>query len=98
MARRALGIPQPLINRGSREYDKNEYCPDGRTCNHRFARSGASIATLADVVRHYEKGGIARPSRSPLLAPIQLTDAERRDLVAFMESLTDDGEDPRPSR
>ncbi len=56
----------------------------------------ASIATLADVVRHYEKGGIDRPSRSPLLARIQLADQERLDLVAFMETLT--GEAPRPSR
>lgn len=58
----------------------------------------ASVATLADVVRHYEKGGIDRPSRSPMLLPIQLSDAERLDLVAFMETLTGDGEGPRPSR
>jgi len=58
----------------------------------------ASVATLADVVRHYEKGGIDRPSRSPLLAPIRLSDAERLDLVAFMETLTGDGEGVRPNR
>jgi len=52
----------------------------------------ASLATLDDVMRHYEKGGIDRPSRSPLLVPIQLSDAERGDLVAFMETLTGDGE------
>jgi cytochrome c peroxidase len=46
-----------------------------------------SAATLADVVRHYEKGGIDRPSRSPLMQPIKLTDQERGDLVAFMETL-----------
>jgi len=55
----------------------------------------ASIATLADVVRHYEKGGIDRPSRSPMLVPIQLTEQERLDLVAFMETLTGKNEDPR---
>jgi cytochrome c peroxidase len=54
----------------------------------------ASVATLADVVRHYEKGGIDRPSRSPMMAPIQLTDQEGLDLVAFMETLT--GKDDRP--
>jgi cytochrome c peroxidase len=48
----------------------------------------ASVATLVDVVKHYEKGGIDRPSRSPLMLPIQLTDQERTDLVAFLESLT----------
>ena len=48
----------------------------------------ASSATLADVVVHYEKGGIDRPSRSAMLLPIQLTDQDRLDLVAFMETLT----------
>jgi cytochrome c peroxidase len=48
----------------------------------------ASIKTLEDVVRHYEKGGIGRPSRSPLMLPVQLSDQERRDLVEFMETLT----------
>jgi len=56
----------------------------------------ASISNLADVVRHYEKGGIDRPSRSPMLQPIQLTDHERLDLVAFMETLT--AKDDRFSR
>jgi cytochrome c peroxidase len=60
--------------------------------------NNASIATLADVVRHYEKGGIDRPSRSPMLVPVQLTDTERLDLVAFMETLTGEGEGPRPGR
>ncbi len=58
----------------------------------------ASITTLIDVVRHYERGGIARPSRSPMLVPIQLTEAERLDLVAFMETLSGQGQDARPSR
>jgi cytochrome c peroxidase len=58
----------------------------------------ASLATLADVVRHYEKGGIDRPSRSPMLLPIELTDQERLDLVAFMETLTGDSEGPRKVR
>jgi cytochrome c peroxidase len=57
----------------------------------------ASFATLADVVRHYEKGGIDRPSRSPLMLPIQLTDAERLDLVAFMEMLTGKEDSARPA-
>ena len=56
----------------------------------------ASIPTLADAVRHYEKGGVDRPSRSPQMVPIRLSDQERLDLVAFMESLT--GEAARPGR
>ena len=49
----------------------------------------ASQATLHDVMKHYEKGGIDRPSRSPLMMPIELTDRERLDLIAFMETLTE---------
>jgi cytochrome c peroxidase len=48
----------------------------------------ASQATLHDVMKHYEKGGVDRPSRSPLMMPIELTDQERTDLIAFMETLT----------
>jgi cytochrome c peroxidase len=48
----------------------------------------ASQATLADVMRHYEKGGIERASRSPMMMAIELTDQERLDLIAFMEALT----------
>jgi cytochrome c peroxidase len=51
-----------------------------------YMHNGSS-ATLEDVVRHYEKGGIDRPSRSPLMQSIKLTDQERGDLVAFMETL-----------
>jgi cytochrome c peroxidase len=49
--------------------------------------SGAQ-KTLTEVMKHYERGGIDRPSRSPLMQPIQLTDQERQDLIAFMETLT----------
>lgn len=47
-----------------------------------------STATLDEVIRHYEKGGIDRPSRSPLMMPLQLTEQDRQDLVAFMQTLT----------
>lgn len=47
----------------------------------------ASAATLEDVIRHYEKGGIDRPSRSPLMMAFELTDQERQDLVAFLQTL-----------
>src|SRR5262245_7848333 len=58
----------------------------------------ASLATLDEVVRHYEKGGIDRPSRSPLLVPVLLSDTERHDLVVFMNTLTGDGEGPKLRR
>ena len=47
-----------------------------------------SVLDLYQAVKHYEKGGIDRPSRSPLIKPIELSDEERRDLIAFMETLT----------
>jgi len=58
----------------------------------------ASLATLDEVVRHYQKGGVDRPSRSPLLVPILLSDTERHDLVVFMNTLTGDGEGPKLRR
>jgi cytochrome c peroxidase len=48
----------------------------------------SSSATLYDVVKHYEKGGIDRPSRSAEIFPIKLSEQERLDLVAFMQTLT----------
>lgn len=52
-----------------------------------YMHNGAQ-KTLSEVMQHYERGGIDRPSRSPLMQAIQLTDQERRDLIAFMETLT----------
>jgi cytochrome c peroxidase len=52
-----------------------------------YMHNGSS-ATLDEVMRHYERGGIDRPSRSPLMQPIKLTDQERADIIAFMETLT----------
>jgi drug/metabolite transporter (DMT)-like permease len=48
-----------------------------------------SSVNLHEVIRHYEKGGIDRPSHSPLMTPVQLSEQERHDLVAFMQTLTD---------
>lgn len=44
-----------------------------------------SAASLEDVVRHYARGG--GPGASPAITPLNLTDADIRDLVAFLESL-----------
>jgi cytochrome c peroxidase len=48
----------------------------------------AMATDLDQVVRHYEQGGIDRPSRSAEIFPFTLTEAERHDLVAFMQTLT----------
>src|SRR5262249_39726425 len=44
--------------------------------------------TLADVVRFYNQGGKANLNREWELNSLDLTEAEQRDLVAFLESLT----------
>jgi len=47
-----------------------------------------SVATLAEVIELYERGGIDRPSRSPSIRPLFLTANEKADLVAFLQTLT----------
>jgi cytochrome c peroxidase len=46
-----------------------------------------SVATLEDVIELYDKGGIDRPSRSPSIRPLSLTTSEKKDLVAFLQTL-----------
>lgn len=47
-----------------------------------------SVATLRDVIALYDRGGIARPSRSELMRPLGLTEGEKNDLLAFLHTLT----------
>jgi cytochrome c peroxidase len=53
-----------------------------------------SIATLREVVEHYNNGGATNPDDqvNPYLSggirPLELTDRQIDDLVAFMEALT----------
>ncbi len=61
-----------------------------------------SVATLDEVIRHYERGGRVvesgphagdgrlSPFKSEFVTGFELTDDERADLVAFLESLTDE--------
>lgn len=49
-----------------------------------------SLTTLEEVIDLYDRGGIARPSRSPSIRPLGLTEAEKRDLIAFLKTLTAD--------
>lgn len=56
-----------------------------------YMHSG-QLATLADVVEFYDRGGDPPVSGTldPLMGPLGLTDAEKADLVAFLEALTGD--------
>ena len=47
-----------------------------------------SASTLREVVELYERGGGPGPNHSELLRPLELSDAERDALVAFLEALT----------
>jgi cytochrome c peroxidase len=47
-----------------------------------------SVATLREVIDLYDRGGIERPSRSNLIFPLKLTEAEKADLMAFLQTLT----------
>lgn len=47
-----------------------------------------SVPTLEAVIDLYDKGGIARPSRSEVIKPLGLTAQEKADLLAFLNTLT----------
>ena len=50
-----------------------------------------SLETLQAVVDYYERGGEANPWLDPKMKPIEgLTDRDKEDLIAFLESLTGD--------
>jgi cytochrome c peroxidase len=48
-----------------------------------------SLATLRDVVDQYARGGRGDPATDPLIKPLSLSEAEKSDIVAFLDSLTD---------
>jgi len=60
-----------------------------------YMRDG-SITSLGDVIAHYAAGGQAAvgakpsPRRSPLVAGFKISEAEKRHLLRFLESLTDE--------
>jgi len=47
-----------------------------------------SVTTLEAVIDLYNRGGIARPSRSELITPLDLSQTEKADLIAFLQALT----------
>ncbi len=78
-----------------------KYEPDNPYAKHAFKTPGlrnltyrapfghhGQFADLASIVAFYETGGTSRPSLSPLMRPISLTDGERADLLEFLKSLT----------
>lgn len=47
-----------------------------------------SLSTLAEVIAWYVKGGHPNPQLSDLIEPLEITESEQADLVAFLGSLT----------
>ena len=52
-----------------------------------YMHDGA-VPTLAAAIDLYDRGGIDRPSRAAEIHPLGLTNAEKADLIAFLETLT----------
>lgn len=89
-----IGLPSDDVGRG-------KYLPAVVKMQHAFKTPGlreitrrspymhdGSLATLAQVIDHYDHGGVDRPSRSDLMKPLGLTAQEKSDLVAFLNTLT----------
>jgi cytochrome c peroxidase len=53
-----------------------------------------SLGTLEEVVEHYNKGGIKNPYLNQRIKPLNLTDGEKQDLIAFLKSLSGEGWQP----
>jgi cytochrome c peroxidase len=51
--------------------------------------ANGSIATLYDMVKHYNDGGLQTRNKDPRIKPLNLTDDQMNDIVAFLNSLTD---------
>jgi cytochrome c peroxidase len=54
-----------------------------------YMHNGAFV-TIEEVVDFYNKGGGTVENKDPLLKPLNLTDQEKGDLIAFLESLSGD--------
>jgi cytochrome c peroxidase len=50
-----------------------------------------SLKTLEDVVEHYNKGGIKNPYLDQRIKPLNLTDTDKKDLIAFLKALSGEG-------
>lgn len=48
-----------------------------------------SLATLVDVIEHYNGGGKPHKNKSPLIRPLGLNDKEKKALISFLRTLDD---------
>jgi len=47
--------------------------------------------TLDAVVSFYNQGGVKNPHQDPLIIPLELTVAEKQDLIEFLRTLNGEG-------
>jgi cytochrome c peroxidase len=47
-----------------------------------------SFATLEEVIEYYDRGGHANPGLDDRIRPLHLSSAQKKDLLAFLLSLT----------
>lgn len=93
-----IGMDKPLPDLGrynvtKREEDKGAFkVPTLREVEHTapYMHDG-SLKTLEDVVEHYNKGGIKNPQLDQRMKPLNLTEQEKKDLVAFLKALSGEG-------
>lgn len=93
-----IGLPDKDIGRGAE-------LPGIVTMQHAFKTPGlrnidrrgpymhdGSLRTLQAVIEHYDDGGRWRPSLSEEMKRLKLSDQEKQDLIAFLETLTSEDE------
>jgi len=49
-----------------------------------------TLTSLEEVIAHYNAGGKNNPEQSPLIKPLNLTEEESKQLLAFLKTLTDE--------
>lgn len=49
-----------------------------------------SLKTLEEVIAHYQAGGKGHPNQHPAIQPFELSSSEKQQLLAFLNSLTDE--------
>ncbi len=89
------------IGLSSEDIGRGQFVPGVLKMQHAFKTPGlreitrrspymhdGSLATLEEVIEHYDRGGVDRSSRSDLVKPLGLTSQEKSDLVAFLQTLT----------
>ncbi len=96
-----IGVPQvgPLAEDLGRyevthkEADKRAFKTPSlyNSASFKFFMHDGAMATMAEVIEHYNQGGDASdPHQDPLMRPLKLSAGEKADLEAFMETLTDE--------